>query len=44
MLFRRAPSPPLRGYVVAYEGFVEHGAAPVQRQQVAVAQLPLIVG
>lgn len=42
-LVRREPSPMLRGYVVGYEGYVEHGAAPVQRQQVPVAQLPLIV-
>jgi AraC-like DNA-binding protein len=42
-LVRRAPSPKLRGYVVGYEGYVERGAAPVQRQQVPVAQLPLIV-
>jgi AraC-like DNA-binding protein len=42
-LVRRAPSPKLHGYVVGYEGYVEQGAAPVQRQQVPVAQLPLIV-
>jgi AraC-like DNA-binding protein len=42
-LVRRTPSPTLEGYVVAYEGYVESGAAPVQRQQVPVAQLPLIV-
>jgi AraC-like DNA-binding protein len=43
-LVRRAPSPKLRGYVVGYEGYVER-SAPVQvlRQQVPVAQLPLIV-
>ena len=34
----------MRGYVVEYEGYVERGAAvQVQRQQVPVAQLPLIV-
>ena len=42
-LVRRAPSPTLHGYVVGYEGYTERGAAPVQRQQVPVAQLPLIV-
>ena len=42
-LVRRAPSPKLRGYVSGYEGYVERSAIPVQRQQVPVAQLPLIV-
>lgn len=43
-LVRRAPAPGLRGYIVEYEGYVERGAAvQVQRQQVPVAQLPLIV-
>ena len=43
-LVRRAPGPELHGYVVGYEGYVER-SAPVQvlRQQVPVAQLPLIV-
>jgi hypothetical protein len=43
-LVRRAPSRALRGYVVQYEGYVERGApVQVQRQQVPVAQVPLIV-
>lgn len=42
-LVRSAPSPALRGCVVGYEGYVEHGPVQVQRQQVPVAQLPLIV-
>ena len=43
-LVRRPPTPELRGFVVEYEGYVERGAAvQVQRQQVPVAQLPLIV-
>ena len=43
-LVRRAPAPGLRGYVIEYEGYDERGAAvQVQRQQVPVARLPLIV-